>query len=139
MQNPLPHHPNLDCWLYASHCALPSAWAPKAVEDIVAKSIQRNASLEVTGALLFNGTRFVQFLEGSADGVAAIRQSILADSRHRNVTTFMTEQQSCRIFSNWSLAYAGPSVFISDKIENMVRNIPSASSEIIDMLRSFVF
>ncbi|WP_206240206.1 BLUF domain-containing protein [Novosphingobium terrae] len=138
MQNPLPHHPNLDYWLYASHCALPSAWALKAVEDIVAKSIQRNASLQVTGALLFNGTRFVQFLEGPADGVAAIRQSILADSRHRNVTTFMTEQQSCRIFSNWSLAYVGPSVFISDKIESMVRNIPSAPSEVVSMLRSFV-
>lgn len=138
MTSLLSRHAGLDCWLYASECTLPSAWAPKAVEDIVAKSIPRNAGLEVTGALLFTGSRFVQFLEGPADCVAAIRRSIMGDTRHQDVATFLTGERRERIFSNWSLAYAGPSVFVADKVENLFHAGLNDTSAIIAMLEQFV-
>ena len=125
-------------WLYASRCALPSAWAPKAVEDIVEKSVPRNVSLQVTGALLFTGTRFVQFLEGSADSIASIRRSILADKRHYDITTILSGNRAERIFSNWSLAYAGPSLFVADKVESLFHEGIRNASEIIDLLEQFV-
>lgn len=125
-------------WLYASRCALPSAWAQRAVEDIVEKSIPRNASLSVTGALLFTGSRFVQFLEGPADSVVAIRQNILADRRHHDIVTFLSGGRAERVFSNWSLAYAGPSLFVADKVENMFHSGVKDTGEIIDLLEQFV-
>ncbi|MBB3956633.1 BLUF domain-containing protein [Novosphingobium sediminicola] len=137
MTQPL-YRSGLAGWLYASRCALPSAWAQRAVDDIVVKSIPRNASLEVTGALLFTGSRFVQFLEGPAESVVAIRQNILADRRHHDIVTFLSGGRAERIFSNWSLAYAGPSLFVADKIENLFHNGVHNTSEVIDLLEQFV-
>jgi hypothetical protein len=130
--------PNLDSWLYASQCTLPTAWAPKAVGDIVEKSIPRNAALAVTGALLFTGARFVQFLEGPAAGIAEIRDSILADTRHQGITTLPSGARAARIFSGWSLAYAGPSVFVSDKVESLFRDGIGDAAEMIHLLEQFV-
>lgn len=125
-------------WLYASRCALPSAWAQRAVDDIVEKSIPRNAALDVTGALLFTGSRFVQFLEGPAESVVSIRQNILADRRHHDVVTFLSGSRAERVFSNWSLAYAGPSLFVADKVENLFHNGVRHTADIIDLLEQFV-
>lgn len=113
-------HADLDCWLYASDCALPQSGAPRAVDDIVATSLPRNAGGAVTGALLFTGTRFVQFLEGPAPGVAAIRRSITADTRHRNIRTVMEGPWAQRRFADWSLAYNGPSLFVADRVEALL-------------------
>ncbi|MBN9143994.1 MULTISPECIES: BLUF domain-containing protein [unclassified Novosphingobium] len=125
-------------WLYASRCALPSAWAQRAVDDIVAKSVPRNAALDVTGALLFTGARFVQFLEGPAESIVAIRQNILADRRHHDIVTFLSGGRAERVFSNWSLAYAGPSLFVADKVENLFHTGIRHTAEIIDLLEQFV-
>lgn len=125
-------------WLYASRCALPSAWAKRAVEDIVAQSIPRNAGLDVTGALLFTGSRFVQFLEGPVDSIVAIRRSILADKRHHDIVTFLSGGRAERVFSNWSLAYAGPSLFVADKIEHLLHDGVHDTSAVIDLLEQFV-
>ncbi|WCT76175.1 BLUF domain-containing protein [Novosphingobium humi] len=125
-------------WLYASRCALPLVWAQRAVDDIVEKSIPRNAALDVTGALLFTGSRFVQFLEGPAQSIATIRQSILADRRHHDIVTFLSGSRAERVFSNWSLAYAGPSLFVADKVENLFHAGIKNTNEIIDLLEQFV-
>jgi hypothetical protein len=128
----------LDGWLYASECALPPAWAPRAVEDIVARSMPRNAALGVTGALLFTGARFVQFLEGPASSIATLRRSILADTRHHKVSTFLIGQRRDRMFRDWSLAYAGPSIFVADKVESLFQGGLRDTAEILALLEHFV-
>lgn len=129
--------PALDCWLYASDCILPQPWTPKAVEDIVATSVRRNAGLAVTGALLFTGARFVQFLEGPATGIAAIRHSIMADTRHRNVQTIMDGPHHRRDFESWSLAYNGPSLFVADRVDALLGGHRDDTEAIISLLREF--
>lgn len=63
----------LASWLYVSSNCLSTAEADKEIGFIVAASRARNYDLEVTGALLFTGTRFVQFLEGPDAGIDALR------------------------------------------------------------------
>lgn len=125
-------------WLYASRCALPWICPRKAVENIVTQSIPLNASLEVTGALLYTGTRFVQFLEGPAEGVAFIRKNIRADIRHYDVVTLLSGQRTERIFSNRPLAYAGPSLWGTPDVDQVLHDRIQNASEIINLLEQFV-
>jgi len=59
-----------------------------------------NASHDVTGILLFNGTHFFQLLEGPEEGVLAIYQRICADRRHHNLVELMRDYAPSRRFGN---------------------------------------
>lgn len=127
----------LASWLYVSIGRLTSEEAMDEVEKIVAVSRPRNSGLDVTGALLFIGQRFVQLLEGPADGVTALQQSIFRDPRHYEVTTIHSCDVDDREFLGWSLAYAGPSRLVAkvvaDGIAESERD-PARGSEILVQL-----
>lgn len=129
--------PDLSCWLYTSQCALPRSWAPGAVEHIVATSLTRNADMAITGALLCTGTHFAQFLEGPAQGLATIRHSITADTRHHTIRTMLDSRCSRRRFADWSLAYAGPSLFVADQVQALPGGRKSDVAAILRLLREF--
>ena len=103
-------------WLYVSSCLLSPEEVAVELNDIVFTSRRRNVSLEVSGALLFTGKRFAQYLEGPGSGVSALRESILRDSRHENIIEISGQTPDTRRFSGWSLAYAGPSQFVASVV-----------------------
>src|SRR4051812_16980556 len=74
---------------------------------MVVASRARNERLSVTGALMFTGTRFAQYVEGPAESIAALRSSILADPRHTDVRIRDEGARSARLFAEWALAYSG--------------------------------
>lgn len=128
-------------WLYRSTCRLAPEETQQTVADIVGVSISRNNSLAVTGALLFTGTRFAQYLEGPEASIIALRASILRDSRHQDVTTLIQGAYAGQLFSGWSLAYAGPSRFVADTVDRAIA-ISEASSydgtrRLVSMLLEF--
>jgi hypothetical protein len=131
----------LASWLYVSISRLTPEEAMDEVEKIVAVSRPRNRGLDVTGALLFTGERFAQLLEGPADGVAALQQSIFRDPRHREVTTIHNRDVDEREFMGWSLAYAGPSRLVAkvvaDGIAESVRDPRQGSQILVDLLHKF--
>jgi hypothetical protein len=129
--------PDLHRWLYVSHCHLPPTWTDVAVADIVAVSRRRNASLGVTGALLFTGTRFAQIIEGSAGGLAALQASIARDPRHADVRTIVDGPCGRRLFDDWSLAYAGPSLFVSTQVEAVLDDAALSTDRLVQILREF--
>jgi Sensors of blue-light using FAD len=110
-------------WTYVSRCAVPLDQHEAALRDIVDVARQRNELLKVTGCLVFTGTRFAQYLEGSPISVTDLQKSIIADNRHTEVNTVGEEQLEKRRFSGWSLAYAGPSVWISRTIEETLTEV----------------
>lgn len=116
---------DLHGWLYVSECRLPSSWMESAVADIVAVSRARNAPLKVTGALLFTGEWFAQFIEGPECAVAALRLSIVRDARHAGVQTILDGSRSHRLFEEWSLAYSGPSLFVSGQVKAALQDADS--------------
>jgi hypothetical protein len=131
----------LASWLYVSISRLTPEEAMDEVEKIVAVSRPRNRDLDVTGALLFTGERFAQLLEGPADGVAVLQQSIFRDPRHREVTTIHSRDVDEREFMGWSLAYAGPSRLVAkvvaDGIAESVRDPRQGSQILVDLLHKF--
>jgi len=128
-------------WLYVSISRLAPDQAMDEVERIVAISRQRNRDLDVTGALLFTGERFMQLLEGPADGVAALQQSIFRDARHEQVTTIRSDDVDDRQFMGWSLAYSGPSRLVSkvvsDGITQSLKDPRTGSEILVSLLHKF--
>lgn len=121
-------------WLYASNSVIPEEQALKEVDRIVEVSRPRNAELNVTGALLFTGQRFVQLLEGPTAGVSALQASIFRDGRHKDIITIDNRDVATRMFSNWSLAYAGPSALVVSSVEEAVQSSEREPRQGVDSL-----
>lgn len=109
----------LSTWSYASTCTASDADPRSTVEAIVAVSRVRNESLDVTGALIWTGGHFAQFLEGPNGAIAALRESITRDPRHHAILTLEYAGASTRIFHGWSLAYSGTASFVEREIKRI--------------------
>lgn len=133
----------LDRWFYISTSRLDEADAEEHVRDIVTVSLQRNHSLNVTGALLFTGRRFAQYIEGPAAAIAELQESILQDPRHQDIDTLWCGSYSTRHFLTWSLAYAGPSQFVASKVEaaltDALNDRNGGRDALLHMLEEFAF
>lgn len=84
--------------IYRSHI---SDFVPvKALPGMVDAASLFNASHDITGILLFNGTHFFQLLEGPEQSVLAIYHRICSDPRHHNVVELMRDYAPFRRFGN---------------------------------------
>ncbi len=91
--------------IYHSHSLLPlDAGGLRRLHAMLAAARRRNAALEVTGVLYFDGRHFTQLLEGPPDSVEAILRSLLGDRRHDNVAVTSRVMWPHRSFRSWSMA-----------------------------------
>lgn len=129
---------NLNYWLYASCCDCSASGTEAMIQGIVNVSRSRNCALGVTGALIFTGSHFAQYLEGPTDAVDIVKASVLADTRHNGIRTIREGSAQARLFGNWSLAYAGHSVAF-DRLIVLARRLQGRSAELLlfEMLRKF--
>ena len=80
---------------------------------LVTAASRRNGRDQITGALAFTGTHFVQTLEGTAASVDALMVSIARDPRHTALAVIDRHEVAVPNFPTWSMAYAGPSLFVA--------------------------
>ena len=129
--------------LYVSESKLVDADVEASISKIVAVAQQRNGLLNVTGALIFTGTHFAQVLEGCEKAIDELMSSIYNDERHGAVwivdRTAITERQ----FSNWAMAYQGPSQFVSGHVTRLFHPTSEteqqrATSWLVKLAREFV-
>jgi len=78
---------------------------PTDIEGLLNKAKSHNASVDVTGLLLFNQNYFLQCLEGSRSRVNAIYHQILNDHRHSKIILLDYREVSEREFGEWSMGY----------------------------------
>lgn len=91
--------------LYTSE--LSDVAAARSVGEIVHRSRIHNASVGITGLLVFDGKRFCQLLEGDQDAVIVLCNRIEADLRHdRFRICHQGANEGPRRFSNWAMGYA---------------------------------
>lgn len=109
----------LESLLYVSRSALYMPDDEEAVRDIVRCARIRNHRLQLTGALMFTHQHFAQYIEGPEAGLADVMASIRRDSRHSEITIVASRRQSARRFSDWDMAYAGPSDLIASRVERV--------------------
>ncbi|MGB7801721.1 diguanylate phosphodiesterase [Buttiauxella sp.] len=70
----------------------------ESVMDMVAAAKLRNDQADVTGILLFNGTHFLQLIEGPEESVLKIYQHICQDERHCNIVELLCDHGPTRRF-----------------------------------------
>ena len=66
--------------LYVSRLAPDCTW--EVVKEVVASARTHNPAHDITGALLFDGERFCQLIEGAEADVRALVHKIWNDARH---------------------------------------------------------
>lgn len=93
----------------------------------------RNASLKITGHLLFLNGQFTQCLEGPPENVELVWQSLQRDTRHHNIELLVRHTAQERRFPEWSMAF---STYSSHYVRGMKGFFPmegDANSPIVAM------
>lgn len=128
--------------LYVSRSLLPTQHDDHVVDMIVKLGQERNAYLGVTGALIFTHLHFAQYLEGSRSNVDVLMESIRHDRRHAYIDILNKNVTSQRMFSQWGLAYSGPSHFADRQIGDAAGHAqgtarPRIAERLLLMMREF--
>ncbi len=89
------------CLTYKSKAAYAPSHAD--LEELVHKARTRNRSVGVTGMLLYENGKFLQTLEGPAEGLAEIWSAIREDKRHTQIEVLSEHVVATRLFSDWDL------------------------------------
>ena len=111
--------------------AIPNA-SHENVEDILAASQRNNTQYDVTGLLLFDGDRYIQILEGSAENIDKIYDAIAKDKRHHGVELIHRGEIEGRAFTDWRMAYeALPVGLLGELAEKMSVYAMEVTGEII--------
>lgn len=75
------------------------------VKDIVRASRAHNRSRGITGALLFDGERFCQLLEGGEGELVLLMRRIERDARHGAIRTLHRGAAGARVLRSWRSGY----------------------------------
>jgi hypothetical protein len=74
------------------------------LDSIIESSRIANRAKGLTGLLVFDGNRFLQYLEGDETAVRSLYAKIKADTRHYAVVTLRKSQGEKRQFVDWDMA-----------------------------------
>ncbi|MEM6281106.1 MAG: BLUF domain-containing protein [Chloroflexota bacterium] len=77
----------------------------KDLNKILEWSHSWNASVGITGMLLYKGGNFLQVLEGEEEKVDALFNSISKDERHHGVSIIYRRPIQERSFDDWSMGF----------------------------------
>ena len=93
--------------IYSSHSLLPESpdQRMQVVTELLRIARQRNAETGLTGVLLFDGTRFLQAIEGETGAVETAFENIACDRRHEEIELLEFKPIPRRDYPNSPLAY----------------------------------
>ena len=75
------------------------------VLELLEVAVENNRQQNITGILLYYKDSFFQVLEGDAETVGKLYETICKDSRNRKNTVLMSERLVERQFEKWSMGY----------------------------------
>ena len=95
--------------------------AMRQLHTICARSSDRNARAGITSIATVHRGKFAQVLEGPEDAVRALLRRIMADPRHHSFLVLADAPLVARRYTDWSMAYRDPKVFITDQIDDILQ------------------
>ncbi|WP_066559404.1 BLUF domain-containing protein [Croceicoccus bisphenolivorans] len=95
------------------------------VRLIVGASQYRNAIEEITGILLFDGQRFLQFVEGAGPAITALMHRLYGDPRHGDIVVRHDVMVERRTFPIWSMRWVHLADRVEARRETIGRTIPT--------------
>lgn len=117
-----------------------TSWARSTISDSDVEAILRSARTNnpldgLTGVLIFNGSAFMQVLEGAENAVDEMARRLEGDPRHFNMHVREQRLISERAFPDWSMAYLrlqGQEYVGESNVERALRrNLPDSTRNII--------
>ena len=117
-----------------------TSWARAGIRpdevDAILLSARINNPLEgITGVLIFNGTAFMQILEGGEAAIDGLTARLASDPRHSNMSIRDTRRIKARTFPNWSMAYSrlesGAFQGEDEVVKALNRDLPQAVRNIV--------
>jgi methanogenic corrinoid protein MtbC1 len=100
------HDPPLSTLVYRSRAVAPLS--PAELYRLTLESQARNRQEAITGVMLYDDSRFFQWLEGPRDGVGRVMHSIRNDPRHTDIEILNDNVARERAFGTWSMKLASP-------------------------------
>ena len=80
-------------------------FSEKEIQELLEKSRSKNSTREITGLLIFLDGIFTQFIEGPAETVNELYESISTDPRHKGLLELTSGISDKRYYSDWTMAY----------------------------------
>ena len=111
------------------------------LESIHRTARHANALNGITGLLIFNGTHFLQMIEGAHDAIDALVENLRRDSRHTGLEIRDSSIAEVRSFPGWSMelvrvstGYFEAEHHIADHLPDTIA--PQVRDRILTMARS---
>lgn len=95
---------SLSSLVYTSRAMVP--FDAHGLDALVRDAQRRNRSEKITGLVVFDRGRFLQWLEGPPEGVDRIAASIRRDPRHNEIRIVAERPVGRRIFTDWDMRLA---------------------------------
>lgn len=83
----------------------------KDAQTILDRSWHNNRTQGITGVLIYDGTFFIQCLEGEKEAVEKCYERIRRDTRHRELRLVDISPVDERRFKDWNMSYIGHDVY----------------------------
>ena len=80
-------------------------WTDEAIDQLLERSKQNNASRGITGAMIYANGYFMQLIEGPQIAVDELYSAIEADPRHEVLSLLHNQEIKDRHFSDWAMEY----------------------------------
>ena len=99
------------------------------LEDIHRTARERNSANGITGLLIFNGTHFLQIVEGSPEAIDGLMERLRRDPRHSALEVRDERKIAERSFPDWSMELVKVRAGFFDAKETVSDRLPENVSE----------
>lgn len=96
--------PLLSTMVYRSRATVPMQTS--ALQDLLRTAQARNHAEGITGLLVYDQGSFFQWMEGPAESIARVWDSVRRDPRHTDVEVLETKPTQTRFFADWDMKLA---------------------------------
>ena len=101
------------------------------LEDIHRTAREVNALEGITGLLVFNGTHFLQIIEGAEDAIDELVEKLRRDPRHTGFEVRDRQKVDTRSFPDWSMELVRVKASYFDAKDTIADRLPGTVPEAI--------
>jgi hypothetical protein len=101
------------------------------LEEIHQTSRGNNAAAQITGLLIYNGTHFLQILEGAEAAIETLVDRIRTDDRHKGFEIRDKRKVDARSFPDWSMELLRVTPGFFQARDAIAETLPTTVPEVI--------
>jgi len=91
------------------------------IKELLNKAFKNNLEQRITGCIIFDGTYFLQVIEGEENAINQLYEKLVRDKRHRNLHLLGYKNIELRDFGDWDRAMLDDDVLVENFISTYVR------------------